>query len=64
MSCKEFDLWYNAIEDKLDPIKSNAVWDLIKFPKGAKAIGCKWSFTTKRDSLDNIEIYKVRLVAK
>ena len=33
-------------------------------PKGAKVIGCKWVFKTKRDSLVNIERYKVRLVAK
>ena len=33
-------------------------------PKGAKAIGCKWVYKTKRDSLSNIERYKKRLVAK
>jgi hypothetical protein len=33
-------------------------------PNGANAIGCKWVFKTKKDSLGNIERYKERLVAK
>ena len=64
ISCKEFDLWYNSMKDELDSMKSNEVWDLIKLPKGAKAISCKWVYKTKRDSLGNIERYKARLVAK
>ena len=31
---------------------------------GIKAIGCKWVFKTKKDSLDNIKRHKARLVAK
>ena len=61
LSCKEPDLWYNAMKNELDSMK---VWDLVELPKGAKAIGCKWVYKTKRDSLGNIERYKVRLVAK
>eukprot|EP00253_Pinus_taeda_P026260 PITA_26260 len=48
----------------MNSIKSNEVWDLVELPNGAKAIGCKWVFKTKKDSLGNIERYKARLVAK
>ena len=64
ISCKESDLWYNAMKDELDSMKNNEVWDLVELPKRAKAIGCKWVFKTKRDSLGNIERYKTRLVVK
>jgi len=33
-------------------------------PNGAKAIGCKWVFKTKRDSLGNTERYKETLIVK
>ena len=64
LSCKDSDLWYNAMKDELDSMKSNEVWDLVELPQGAKPIGCKWAYKAKRDSLGNIEIYKARLVAK
>eukprot|EP00253_Pinus_taeda_P009013 PITA_09013 len=64
MSCKESKLWYDAMKEEMNSIKSNKVWDLVELPNGAKAIGCKWVFTTKKDSLGNIERYKARFVAK
>ena len=48
----------------MNSMKSNGVWDLVELPNRARAIGCKWIFKTKRDSLGNIERYKARLVAK
>ena len=64
MSCKESELWYNAMKEEMNSMKSNEVWDLVELPNGVKAIGCKWVFKTKKDSLGNIERYKARLVAK
>ncbi|RVW46155.1 Retrovirus-related Pol polyprotein from transposon TNT 1-94 [Vitis vinifera] len=64
MSCKESELWYNAMKDEMSSMKCNDVWDLVELLNGAKTIGCKWVFKTKKDSLGNIERYKARLVAK
>jgi hypothetical protein len=64
MSCKESELWYDAMKEEMNSIKSNEVWDLVELPDGAKSIGCKWVFKTKKDSLGNIERYKARLAAK
>ena len=43
---------------------SNGAWNLVELSDGAKVIGCKWVFKTKKHSLGNIEIYKARPVAK
>ena len=64
ISSKESELWYEAMKDEMDSMASNRVWDLVEFPYGVKAIGCKWVFTTKKDSQGNIKRHKVRLVAK
>jgi hypothetical protein len=64
MNCKESELWYNAMKEEMNSMKSNGVWDLVELPNGVKAIGCKWVFKTKKDSLGNIERYKARLVVK
>ena len=64
MGGNESTLWYNAMKDEMNSMANNQVWDLVELPKGAKAIGCKWVFKTKRDSSGNIERYKARLVAK
>ena len=64
MSCKESNLWHDTMKEEMNSIMSNEVWDLVELPNKAKAIGCKWVFKTKKDSLGNIERYKARLVAK
>ena len=52
------------MNDGLKFMKDNDVWDSVELSKGKKLIGYKWVFKTKRDSKDNIERYKVHLVAK
>ncbi|XP_068497784.1 uncharacterized mitochondrial protein AtMg00820-like [Phaseolus vulgaris] len=52
------------MKDELKSVAHNDVWDLMKLPEGCKRVRCKWVFKTKCNSHDNIERYKVRLVAK
>jgi len=56
--------WINAMEDEINSMRYNDVWDLVELPKGVKPIGFKWTFKTKRDSMGNIKRYKACLVAK
>ena len=48
----------------MNSMKSNDVWDLVELPNGPRAIGYKWVYKTKINSLGNIERHKARLVAK
>uniref|UniRef100_A0A2N9F943 Integrase catalytic domain-containing protein n=1 Tax=Fagus sylvatica TaxID=28930 RepID=A0A2N9F943_FAGSY len=39
-------------------------WDLVDFPAGKSAIGCKWVYKIKTRSDGTVDRYKARLVAK
>src|ERR1044072_9535549 len=52
------------MKDELKFMDDNKVRDIVELLEGAKRVGCKWVFKTKRDSNGNIERYKARLVAK
>ena len=43
ISCKESNLWYDAMKDEMNSMASNGVWNLVELPNGAKTIRCKWS---------------------
>ncbi|XP_075504579.1 uncharacterized protein LOC142542016 [Primulina tabacum] len=52
------------VEEEMDSMKSNQVWELVELPKARKAIGNKWVLKIKRKPDGTIERYKARLVAK
>ena len=58
------DKWMNAMQDELNSMYANKVWDLIDLPPGRKAIGNKWVLKVKTNADGSIERYKARLVAK
>ena len=50
--------------NKINSMNTNDVWDLEEIPDGAKIVGCKRVYNTKRDSKENVERYKAQLVRK
>ena len=50
MSCKELDLWFNAMKNEISSMVSNGVCNLVELPNSAKAIRYKWVFKIKKDS--------------
>ncbi|GKA91148.1 retrovirus-related pol polyprotein from transposon TNT 1-94 [Tanacetum coccineum] len=64
ITCDQSAHWREAMEDELNSMSKNNIWELAELPKGAKPVGCKWVYKTKLDPNGNVERYKARLVAK
>ncbi|KAL6335313.1 hypothetical protein AAG906_029555 [Vitis piasezkii] len=64
IQCPQFTSWKEAMDDEMNSMYMNGVWDWVELPHGCKPIGCKWVFKTKCDSSGQIERYKTKLVAK
>jgi hypothetical protein len=52
------------MEEEMESMKINQVWDLVDLPSGRRSIGNKWVLKIKRKADGSIERYKARLVAK
>ena len=56
--------WTKAMEEEMESMRSNQVWELVDLPKERKAIGNNLVLKIKRKADGTIDIYKARLVAK
>ena len=52
--CPQFTSWKEAMDDEVNSMYMNSVWDLVELSHGCKPVGCKWVFKTKRDSSGKI----------
>ena len=57
-------MWFEAMEEEMNSMKPNRVWDLVDLPPGRRTVGNKWVLNIKRKADETIDIYKARLVAK
>lgn len=60
----ESDLWKAAMQEEYDSLMKNKTWNLVELPAGRKAIGSKWVYKKKEDSVGNVSKFKARLVAQ
>ena len=58
------DKWQDAINQEMESMYSNSVWELVDPPEDVRPIGCKWIFKRKRGIDGKVETFKARLVAK
>ena len=52
------------MNQEMESIYSNKVWELVEAPNGVKPIGCKWIYKRKRGVDGRVETFKARLVAE
>ena len=64
MDDSDKDKWQDAVNQELESMYSNSIWELVDPPKDVKPIGCKWIFKRKRGIDGKVETFKARLVAK
>ena len=56
--------WQEAMNQEMESMYSNYVWELVDPPKDVKPIGCKCIFKKKRGVDGKVETFKARLVVK
>ena len=64
MSSLEAPYWKEAINDEVESILQNHMWELVDLPPGSKPLGYKWIFKKKMKADGSIDKYKVILVIK
>jgi hypothetical protein len=64
LSGNDCDKWRIAMQDEMDSMKENEVFDLVPLPSNAKPIKSKWVFSYKLDTEGSVVSHKARWVAK
>jgi len=52
------------MQDELQALAANNIWQLTPLPSGKKTIGCKWVYKIKYHFDGIVERHKARVVAK
>jgi len=56
--------WLDAMQDEMKSLYDNHTFDLVKLPKGKKALKNRWIYRVKQESNSTSPRYKARLVLK
>ncbi|GAA0165643.1 transmembrane signal receptor [Lithospermum erythrorhizon] len=55
-------MWMSVMQEEIEALHKNETWKLVSLPYGRKVISNKWVYKIKRDSNDQIERYRARLI--
>ena len=52
------------MDDEMESMESNGVWDLVDAPSDRKSVGGRWVYALKKDNDGQVVKFKARWVAK
>ncbi|KAH9769114.1 hypothetical protein KPL71_011873 [Citrus sinensis] len=61
---RDVKFWKKAMNQEMESMYSNKIWELVEAPNGVKPIGCKWIYKRKRGVDGRVETFKARLVTE
>ena len=64
LESEEKQKWLDTMQDGMKSLHDNHTYDLVKLPKGRRALENKWIFKVKQDANSTFPKYKARLVVK
>ena len=64
MDDSDKDKWQDAMNQEMESMYFNSIWELVNPLEDVRPIGCKWIFKRKRGMDGKVETFKARLVAK
>ena len=56
--------WDKAMNEEIQALNKNEIWDLVPHSPHKKEIGCRWIYKVKYNVDGSVNCYKARLVAK
>lgn len=64
IKCNESEKCTDAMNEEMESLSKNQVWELVNSPTNANLMGNRWVYKAKKDAEGNIVRYKARLVVK
>lgn len=62
--CEDKEKWFQAMEDEMKSLHDNHTFDVVKLPKGKKALKNRWIYRLKQEENSTSPRFKARLVVK
>ena len=56
--------WQQAMNNEMESLRENGVYELVDMPKGKKVVKSKWVLKVKTNEKGEIEKYEARVMAK